>query len=98
MGEETFRPRDTLRDKPTFTVDPIDGITNFVHGDPYSCVSLGLAVEKEPVMGVVFDPFTNSLYTGIIGKGSYLTDAAHGHARLPLEEMRDLSHCLIVVE
>lgn len=101
MGEETYKPGDKLSADPTFIVDPIDGTTNFFHGHPYMCISLGLAVERKPVVGVVFNPWTNSLYSGIKGKGSYLTDARHDRARLPLREpeaFQDLSHCLIAVE
>ena len=101
MGEETYKPGDKLKDTPTFIVDPIDGTNNFFHGHPYVCVSLGLAVDKKPVVGVVYNPYTKALYTGIKGKGSYLTDASHSHVRLPLREsepMKDLSHCLVAVE
>lgn len=101
MGEETYKPGDRLTDAPTFIVDPIDGTTNFFHGHPYSCVSLGLAVARKPVVGVVFNPWTGSLYTGITGRGSFLTDARHARARLPLrdpEPLQDLSHCLVAVE
>ncbi|KAF2768719.1 inositol monophosphatase [Teratosphaeria nubilosa] len=103
IGEETYNPGDRLTDHPTFIVDPIDGTTNFFHGHPYLCVSLGLAVKQKPVVGVVFNPFTKRLYTGIHGQGSFVTDATRGYerARLPLREpeaMKDLSHCLVAVE
>ncbi|KAK5137510.1 hypothetical protein LTR08_008489 [Meristemomyces frigidus] len=103
MGEETYKPGDTLTDAPTFIVDPIDGTTNFIHGHPYFCVSLGLAVKQKPVVGVIYNPLTRTLYTGIKGKGSYLTDPFHDKpVRLPLkhepEPMPDLSHCLVAVE
>ncbi|KAH9832143.1 Inositol monophosphatase [Teratosphaeria destructans] len=104
MGEETYQPGDRLTDHPTFIVDPIDGTTNFFHRHPYLCVSLGLAVRQKPVVGVVYNPFTKQLYTGVRGQGSFLTDATRGYerARLPLREqpeaMKDLSHCLVAVE
>ncbi|QIW95176.1 hypothetical protein AMS68_000694 [Peltaster fructicola] len=101
MGEETYKPGDTLSDKPTFIVDPIDGTTNFFHAFPYACVSLGMAIEKKPVIGVIYNPFTKQLYTGIKNRGSFLTDPFHDHVRLPLrdpEPLQDLSHCLVAVE
>ena len=101
MGEETYKPGDELTEKPTFICDPIDGTTNFFHGHPYVCISLGLAIDRKPVVGVIYNPFTKTLYTGIKGQGSFLTDATHDHARLPLkdpEPMRDLSGCLVAVE
>ena len=37
-------------------VDPVDGTTNFVHGHPFWCVSIGLVVSGQPVLGVVIAP------------------------------------------
>ena len=74
MGEETYKPGTKLTNAPTFVVDPIDGTTNFVHGYPYVSVSMGFAINKKPVVGVVYNPFTGLMYTGIKGEGAYLTD------------------------
>lgn len=102
MGEETYKPGDKLSDAPTFIVDPIDGTTNFFHGFPYVCVSLGFAIKRKPVVGVVYNPFTRQLYTAIKGKGAFLTDPYHDEpVQLPLktpEPLQDLSHCLVAVE
>lgn len=46
----------SLGDGPTWMVDPLDGTTNFVHGYPFSCVSIALSVGQEPVVGVVYNP------------------------------------------
>lgn len=37
-------------------IDPLDGTTNFAHRFPFFCVSIGLEVNGEPVLGVVFAP------------------------------------------
>ena len=71
MGEETYKPGTPLDDSPTFIVDPIDGTTNFVHGYPYVSVSLGFAVKKEAVVGVVFNPFTGVMYFAMKGQGAW---------------------------
>lgn len=52
-------------------MDPIDGTTNFVHAYPYVSISLGLAVDLKPVVGVVYNPFTKTLYSAVKGKGAY---------------------------
>jgi myo-inositol-1(or 4)-monophosphatase len=39
-----------------FYVDPIDGTTNFVHGHPFWCVSIGLVIAGQPVLGVIVSP------------------------------------------
>lgn len=93
MGEESFSGGDNaaLSDAPTFIVDPIDGTTNFIHGFPYACTSLGLSIDKEPVVGVIYNPFLDHLYTGVKDKGSYLiTNAATDSpikAALPLKSL-----------
>jgi myo-inositol-1(or 4)-monophosphatase len=101
IGEETYYPGQKLTDSPTFIVDPIDGTTNFVHAFPAFCISLGLAVNKSPVVGVIYNPFLEELYTGIKGKGSFVTRNGL-KLRLPLkqepEPLRDLSTCLVGAE
>ena len=48
--------------KYTWIIDPLDGTTNFVHGDtPYS-VSIALMQESQIVLGVVYDPMANQMF------------------------------------
>ena len=73
IGEESFVNGETkINDKPTFIVDPIDGTTNFIHGYPYSCTSLGLAENGKAVVGVVFNPHLNQLFHASKGNGAFL--------------------------
>jgi myo-inositol-1(or 4)-monophosphatase len=51
---------------PTFFIDPIDGTTNFVHGHPFWCVSIGLVVEGQPILGVVVAPALGLEWYGYI--------------------------------
>ena len=60
-----------LTSNATWIIDPIDGTTNFASALPLTCVSIGLSVDKKPVMGVVYAPMTNELYMGIRGFGAY---------------------------
>lgn len=48
-----------------FYVDPIDGTTNFVHGHPFWCVSIGLVEGTRPVLGVIVAPALGLEWTGI---------------------------------
>lgn len=52
-------------DGPALFIDPIDGTTNFVHGHPFWCVSIGLAIAREPTLGVVVSPPLFLEWTGI---------------------------------
>ncbi len=53
-------------------VDPLDGTTNFAHGYPCFCVSLGLLEDGEPLVGVVYNPVNRELFTAARGEGAYL--------------------------
>ncbi len=57
---------------PTWIVDPIDGTTNYVHGFPMYCVSIGLQVSGELVVGVVLDPTRQELFEAAKGQGAWL--------------------------
>ncbi|PKI74015.1 hypothetical protein CRG98_005632 [Punica granatum] len=74
IGEETTAAcgSSELTDDPTWIVDPLDGTTNFVHGFPFVCISIGLTIGKVPTVGVVYNPIMNELFTGIRGKGAFL--------------------------
>lgn len=47
-----------------FYVDPVDGTTNFVHGHPFWCVSIGLVVAGRPALGVVLAPALGTEWFG----------------------------------
>jgi myo-inositol-1(or 4)-monophosphatase len=53
-------------------VDPLDGTTNFAHGFPVYCVSLGLACRDEVIAGVVYDPNRRELFAAERGAGATL--------------------------
>jgi myo-inositol-1(or 4)-monophosphatase len=53
-------------------IDPIDGTTNYFHGFPCFCVSIGLEVEGEINLGVVYLPTLHELFHAERGKGAFL--------------------------
>jgi myo-inositol-1(or 4)-monophosphatase len=57
---------------PTWVVDPLDGTTNYVHACPLYCVSIGLQVAGELVVGVVLDPSRPELFSAARGHGAWL--------------------------
>ncbi len=59
-------------------IDPIDGTTNFAHGQPHWAVSICLEFEGTPVMGVVYDVAKHEMFTAIIGQGAYLNGTEIG--------------------
>lgn len=61
-----------LTDDPTWIIDPIDGTTNFINKIPHCCISVGLAVKKELVVGIVYNPILNEMFSAWKGHGAYL--------------------------
>lgn len=61
-----------LPDGRTWLIDPIDGTTNFAHGFPVYCVSIGLWEDGEPKMGLVLEVSRDECFTAIEGKGAFL--------------------------
>lgn len=51
-------------------IDPVDGTTNFVHGFPFVCVSIGLAINKECVAGVIYNPIMDEFFEATKGGGA----------------------------
>lgn len=57
-----------------WVVDPIDGTQPFDLKAPTSTFCLGLVVEGEVQLGVVYDPFTQRLFSAVKGEGAYLNE------------------------
>jgi myo-inositol-1(or 4)-monophosphatase len=57
-----------------WVIDPLDGTTNFLHGFPQYCVSIGLLHKGKPQQAVVYDPNRNELFTATRGAGAFMND------------------------
>lgn len=88
VGEESYAPGVSITDKPTFVIDPIDGTSNFVHGIPEVCISIGLLVDRRPFIGVVYNPFRRELWTAVKGQGAYVTTLDMQHEAPVLQKQR----------
>lgn len=97
FGEEGARRR--MEGEYRWYVDPLDGTTNFAHGFPVFCVSLGL--EHRPagladdqdgrlVAGIVYDPTRDELFAAEAGRGAWLNGR-----RLHVSSVRTLSEALL---
>ena len=56
--------------------DPLDGTTNYAHGLPIFCASLGLEIDGRVEVGAIFDPSRRELFTAERGEGAYLNGSA----------------------
>lgn len=57
---------------PTWIIDPVDGTSNYAHDFPFYCVSIGLQVAGELVLGVVYDPVRDEMFSASAGQGAFL--------------------------
>jgi len=71
-------------------VDPLDGTTNYAHGLPVFCVSLGLWRGDEPLCGIVYHPLGGEMFTAVRGEGAHL-----GDTRLTVSQTNDLGSAIL---
>jgi len=88
-GEEGTRSH--LESEYRWYIDPLDGTTNFAHGFPVFCISMGLerraasrSEDGEIVAAVIYDPTRDELFTAEKGKGAYLNGARIHVSRTPV--------------
>jgi myo-inositol-1(or 4)-monophosphatase len=71
--------------------DPLDGTTNYAHGLPIFCASLGLEIDGRVQVGAIYDPTRKELFTGERGHGSFLNGR-----RLQVSDTGALGDALLV--
>ncbi len=76
-------------------VDPLDGTTNFLHGIPIFCISIGLEREGQMVAGLIYNPVSDELYTAEKGKGAFLNDRNLRDRRLRVAARKSLGDCVV---
>jgi len=72
-------------------IDPLDGTTNFTHGLPIFCTTIGLEHKGEIILGVTYDPNTDELFTAEKNKGAYLNSR-----RIHVSKVKRLMESLII--
>jgi myo-inositol-1(or 4)-monophosphatase len=78
-------------------VDPIDGTVNFAHGLPLWCVSIGLELEGEAVIGVIAAPALGWTFWARRGGGAFVDDARDGGVtRMRASAVPRLDQALVV--
>lgn len=91
-SEETIDSPERLSKTRVWIVDPLDGTSNYIEGGDEWCVSIGLAINKRPVLGVVYNPTRNELFSGGEGLGVNLNGAA-----VKVSEAEDLKTSRILI-
>lgn len=86
LGEEDQMDHTDISHGYAFIVDPIDGTTNFTRGLDTSCISVALARDGRPVLGVVYNPYRRETFHALKGEGAYLNGRRISASRRSLEE------------
>jgi len=76
----------TLTDHFTFIIDPIDGTTNYFRRRRSSMISIGAVQGKEPVFGLIYDPYRDEMYLAEPGKGAWCNGERLHVADMPFEK------------
>ncbi len=89
LAEESGGPR--AADHPRlWVVDPLDGTTNYTHQYPFVAISIALLWRGTPVVGVVYNPFMDELFTSSLEGGTFLNGSP-----VHVSAVKDLSGCLL---
>jgi myo-inositol-1(or 4)-monophosphatase len=72
LSEESGR---AAGDDYEWLVDPLDGTTNFAHKFPVFSTSIALTFQRRLIVGVVYDPLRDELYSAEAGQGAHLNGA-----------------------
>jgi len=74
-------------DGTAWVIDPVDGTTNYMLGVPVFCVSVGVARDRRPLAGAIYDPLRDELFSGVVGGGAALNGRPLARLRpIALEE------------
>ena len=72
-----------------WVIDPIDGTTNFLHGIPHFCISIGLKFKDEIISGIIFDPIKNEIFYAEKNQGAFFNNH-----RIRVSKRKNLDDCL----
>ena len=88
---EESRPIENKNTKARFIVDPIDGTTNFMHGNPNFAISIAAEINDRLEAAIIYSPITDEMFTAERGKGSFLNDK-----RIRVATRKKLSESILI--
>ena len=88
---EESKPIENKNTKARFIIDPIDGTTNFMHGNPNFSISIAAEINDRLEAAIVYSPITDEMFTAERGKGSFLNDK-----RIRVATRKKLSESILI--
>ena len=83
-GQESWKPE--YETGYTFVIDPIDGTSNFMKGLRNSVTSIGLLLDGEPYIGVIYHPYYDEIYTAVKGQGAFCNGKPVHSSKMPMDK------------
>jgi 3'(2'), 5'-bisphosphate nucleotidase len=96
LAEESKDDLSRLQRRRVWIVDPLDGTAEFIARNGEFVIMIGLAVEGEPVAGVVYQPIDDVLFAAALGQGAFVEEFGE-HRALQVSSETDLSKLRLVV-
>ena len=88
---EESKPIENQNTKARFIIDPIDGTTNFMHGNPNFAISIAAEINNRLEAALIYSPITDEMFTAERGKGSFLNDK-----RIRVATRKKLSESILI--
>ena len=88
---EESKPIENQNTKARFIIDPIDGTTNFMHGNPNFAISIAAEINNRLEAAIIYSPITDEMFTAERGKGSFLNDK-----RIRVAARKKLSESILI--
>lgn len=92
LGEEEAPTARLDGDQDVWTLDPVDGTSNFTHGLPLCAISLALVRRGEPVVAAIIAPFLDLRYVAAKGHGAFGNDV-----QLHVSKATDLAEAIVSI-
>lgn len=74
-----------------FIIDPIDGTTNFMHGNPNFAISIAAEIDNKLEAALIYSPITDEMFIAERGKGAFLNDK-----RIRVASRKKLSESILI--
>ncbi len=97
LSEETKDDLKRQQSEAIWIVDPLDGTRDFIKKTDEFAVMIGLAVEGQPIVGVVYNPAKEELHYAEKNRGSFFQKGSAPAERLSIDKSRDSAHIRLVL-
>jgi 3'(2'), 5'-bisphosphate nucleotidase len=97
VAEELPDVSDAARGGRVWYVDPLDGTKEFVARNGEFAVMIGLTIDAESVLGVVYQPVADKLYTGVVASQEAFVETGGRRERLQVSDTADPAELTLVV-